>query len=50
MAFYNSQNTMEALEGTGIRCPPFERYVDNLMRYVREYFDKNPRRGALRSA
>jgi thioester reductase-like protein len=40
MAFYNSRNTVEALEGTGIRCPQFEEYVDNLMRYVREYFDR----------
>ncbi len=36
MAFYNAQNAAEALEGTGISCPPFESYVDNLMRYVRE--------------
>ena len=50
MAFYNSKNTTEALEGTGIRCPPFDEYVDNLIRYVREYFDKNPRRGALGTA
>lgn len=39
MAFYNSRNTTEALEGTGIRCPPFEDYVENLMRYVRDYFE-----------
>lgn len=40
MAFYNSRNTMAALEGTGIRCPQFDEYVDNLMRYVRDYFDR----------
>jgi thioester reductase-like protein len=40
MAFYNSRNTMLALEGTGIRCPPFDEYVENLMRYVRDYFDQ----------
>lgn len=40
MAFYNARNTVDALEGTGIRCPHFEEYVDNLMRYVRDYFDR----------
>ena len=40
MAFYNSKNTMDALEGTGIRCPQFDEYVDNLMRFVRDYFDR----------
>lgn len=40
MTFYNSRNTCEALEGTGLTCPQFENYVDNLMRYVREYFDR----------
>lgn len=43
MAFYNSRNTMDALEGTGIQCPQFEEYVDNLMRYVRDYFDRADR-------
>jgi thioester reductase-like protein len=43
MAFYNSRNTMDALDGTGIRCPQFEEYVDNLMRYVRDYFDRADR-------
>lgn len=36
MAFYSSANTMDALEGTGIRCPRFETYVDNLITYVRQ--------------
>lgn len=39
MAFYNSRNTQDALEGTGIRCPRFEDYVDALMQYVRDYFE-----------
>jgi thioester reductase-like protein len=39
MAFYNARNTMSALEGTGIRCPHFEDYVENLMQYVRDYFE-----------
>jgi thioester reductase-like protein len=40
MAFYNSRNTADALAGTGIRCPQFDEYIDNLMRFVREYFDR----------
>ncbi len=40
MAFYNCRNTLDALEGTGIRCPRFEDYVDALMRYVRDYFER----------
>ena len=40
MAFYNSRNTMDALEGTGLRCPHFEDYVDVLMQYVRDYFEQ----------
>ncbi|MBI2377608.1 MAG: SDR family oxidoreductase [Deltaproteobacteria bacterium] len=40
MAFYNSRNTIDALYGTGIRCPPFPSYVGALVRYVREYFEK----------
>ena len=36
MAFYNCKNTMEDLRATGIYCPPFDRYVDNLIGYVRE--------------
>jgi thioester reductase-like protein len=40
MAFYNSRNTVEALEGTGLRCPQFEEYVDALMQYVRDYFER----------
>jgi thioester reductase-like protein len=35
LAFYNCQNTMELL-GADLTCPPFERYVDNLVRYVRD--------------
>ncbi|MBX2813349.1 MAG: SDR family oxidoreductase [Myxococcales bacterium] len=41
MAFYNARNTLAALEGTGVRCPEFEEYVDVLMQYVRDYFDQS---------
>jgi len=35
MAFYHSGNTEDALEGTGIRCPRFETYVERLIEFVR---------------
>ncbi len=35
-AIYNCRNTMALLDGTGIRCPSFDTYVDVLVRYVRE--------------
>ena len=36
LAFYNARQTIALLKGTGIECPPFDSYVDNLIRYVRE--------------
>ena len=36
LVMYNCKNTMALLRGTGIVCPPFDAYVDNLIRYVRE--------------
>jgi thioester reductase-like protein len=36
LAFYNCRRTLALLKGTGIECPPFDSYVDNLIRYVRE--------------
>jgi thioester reductase-like protein len=35
LALYNCRHTLELL-GAEVRCPPFDRYVDNLVRYVRE--------------
>jgi len=35
LAFWSSANTLDALEGTGIRCPRFETYVDNLVGFAR---------------
>ncbi|MBX7190828.1 MAG: SDR family oxidoreductase [Sandaracinaceae bacterium] len=32
---YDDRNTRELLSGTGIRCPPFEQYVDVMVDYVR---------------
>jgi len=37
LAIYNCPNTLELLDGTGILCPRFESYADNLMRYVRRH-------------
>ncbi|MSP59101.1 MAG: NAD-dependent epimerase/dehydratase family protein [Myxococcales bacterium] len=36
LAIYNCRNTLELLDGTGVRCPPLDRYVDALVRYVRQ--------------
>ena len=33
---YSSINTLELLDGTGIKCPPFNTYVDNLIKYLLE--------------
>ena len=38
LSFYSSRNTLEILDGTGIRCPPIESYLDNLIEYVREEY------------
>jgi len=38
LAIYNSHNTLELLDGTGIRCPPLHTYLDKLVDYVRNYY------------
>ncbi|MCI0571147.1 MAG: SDR family oxidoreductase [Myxococcaceae bacterium] len=38
LAIYNCHNTLELLDGTGIRCPPLSSYLDQLVDYVRESF------------
>ena len=40
LALYNCQNTLELLEGTGVRCPPLHSYLDALVEYVREQYRK----------
>jgi thioester reductase-like protein len=37
LAIYNSPNTAELLDGTGIRCPRLDTYLDRLVAYVQEY-------------
>jgi hypothetical protein len=36
VVLYNCRNTLGLLEGTGIRCPPFDSYVEPLVRYVQK--------------
>lgn len=40
LAIYNCHNTLELLDGTGIRCPPLSTYLDQLVGYVREQYRK----------
>src|SRR5204863_1187 len=35
LSFYNARKTLELLDGR-VRCPPFDSYVDQLIRYVKE--------------
>jgi thioester reductase-like protein len=44
MALYNCRNTLAHLDGTGVRCPPFDSYVENLVRYVREVHEARRRK------
>jgi thioester reductase-like protein len=41
LAFYSSRHTLEILDGTGIRCPPIESYLDNLIEFVRAEYRRN---------
>jgi thioester reductase-like protein len=36
LALYNCRHTLELLEGQGVKCPPFDAYVGNLVKYVRD--------------
>jgi thioester reductase-like protein len=33
--FYNCRHTLELLDRSGVRCPAFDTYVENLVRYIR---------------
>jgi thioester reductase-like protein len=37
--FYNARHAMALLEGHGVRCPPFDTYVDHLVRFVKGVHD-----------
>ncbi len=43
-AVYNCRHTLDLLDGSGIRCPPFDAYVDHLVRYVKEVYAAKRRR------
>jgi thioester reductase-like protein len=36
LALYNCRHTVALLAESGVHCPPFDDYVENLVRYVRE--------------
>jgi thioester reductase-like protein len=36
LALYNCRHTLELLDGSGVKCPPFDAYVGHLVQYVRE--------------
>lgn len=36
LVIYNTENTMELLAGTDVRCPPFRSYVENLVAHLRQ--------------
>jgi thioester reductase-like protein len=40
LTFFTSRNTLELLDGTGIRCPHIESYLDLLIEYVRTEYRK----------
>ncbi len=44
MAIYNDTNTQRLLKHSGIECPPFEDYVDNLFAYVRNKLTQKRKR------
>src|SRR5262249_13418165 len=36
LALYNCRHSLALLNDSGVRCPPFDSYVDVLVRYVRQ--------------
>ena len=40
LAMYNCRNMLHLLDGTGIRCPPIESYLDRLIEFVKSEFDR----------
>lgn len=38
LAIFNSHNTLEILDGTGVRCPPLASYLDTLLEFVKKYY------------
>jgi nucleoside-diphosphate-sugar epimerase len=48
LALYNCREALELLEGSGVKCPPLERYLDRLIDYALETW--RARRGEGNSA
>jgi thioester reductase-like protein len=46
LAMYNSANTLEMLDGSGIRCPRLNTYLDRLIDYVMEHYKEKRSRAA----
>lgn len=44
LAIYTSANTLELLDGTGIRCPRLTDYLDRLLLYVQNYYKQKKTR------
>jgi hypothetical protein len=40
MAFFTSHGTQVLLEGSGVRCPPLTSYLDRLVAYVRDVYQR----------
>jgi thioester reductase-like protein len=40
LTFFSSRGTLELLDGTGVRCPPIESYLDTLIEFVRNDYRK----------
>ena len=38
LAIFNCHNTLELLDGTGVRCPPLSSYLPRLVDYVERYY------------
>jgi thioester reductase-like protein len=47
LAIYNCGNTLELLDGTGIRCPPLTTYLDKLIAYVQEQYRRKDEIGEV---
>ncbi len=40
LSFFSARGSLELLDGSGIRCPPIESYLDTLIEYVRDVYRK----------
>lgn len=38
LAFYSCRNTLELLDGTGVRCPPITSYLDKLIDFAKDAY------------